>query len=315
MQPQPEPAFEAAYVALHRRGELAARASAALALLHACRLCGWDCGIDREAGVGPCRTGMQAVVASAYLHLGEERPLVAGGGSGAIFFASCDLRCQFCQTYRWNIHGSGRLLEPRQIADVMLDLQGRGAVNINLVTPTHIAPQVLAALALAAEDGLSLPLVWNSGGYDAPQVLALLDGVVDIYLPDMKYSDERLARRLSGVRDYPRVNQQAVREMLRQVGHLRVSAGGTAQRGLIIRHLVMPGCFDNTAGVLRWIADETGPDTYLSLMDQYRPAYRAFGRDGLGRAMTAEEYAQARDYALGLGLRRLDDSLTLEPSP
>lgn len=300
---------EPAYLALHRSGELTARAEQAQAALQHCRLCGWDCCIDRRTELGPCRTGTELRVATAYLHFGEEAPLVAGGGSGAIFFANCDLRCQFCQTFRWNVQGQGHPLDVRQLADVMLDLQDRGAANLNLVTPTHVTPQILAALTLAAEDGLHLPLVWNSGGYDRPQTLALLDGVVDIYLPDMKYSDAELARRLSGVRDYPAVNRAAVAEMLRQVGHLQLDAQGRAHRGLCVRHLVMPGYPANTVGVLEWIAITLGPETYLSLMDQYRPAYRAFNHKDIGRPLTGDEYAAAREAADRLGLHRLDGGL------
>ncbi len=304
---------EAAYLALYRSGELARRVEQARAALRACRLCGWNCGIDRVTETGPCRTGIQAVVATAYLHFGEERPIVSGGGSGAIFFTYCDLRCQFCQTARWNIKGMGRALTASELASLMLDLQAKGAANLNLVTPTHVAPQILEALLLAVDGGLRLPLVWNSGGYDAPQVLALLDGVVDIYLPDMKYSDTDLALHLSGVRDYPRINRAAVLEMHRQVGDLQIDGGGAARRGLLLRHLVMPGHDDNTAGVLRWIADNLGPNTYLSLMDQYRPAYRASAREGIDRAITPEEYAQAQALALEFGLQRLDGSLLLDP--
>ncbi|HEC23616.1 MAG TPA: radical SAM protein [Chloroflexi bacterium] len=303
-----------AYLALYRSGELARRVERALAMLHECRLCGWECGVDRAEELGPCRTGMGALVATSYIHHGEERPLVAGGGSGAIFFAGCDLRCQFCQTARWNIQGQGQELSARQIARLMLDLQRKGAANINLVTPAHVAPQILAALLIAVEEGLRLPLVWNSGGYDSPETLALLDGIVDIYLPDMKYSDPSLARRLSGVREYPRVNRRAVLEMHRQVGDLVVDERGRARRGLLVRHLVMPGHDENTAGVLRWIAEHLGPNTYLSLMDQYRPAYRAFARPDIGRPITPQEYAQARELAESLGLRRLDDNLLLDPS-
>lgn len=310
-----EPTFEAAYLALYRSGELAERAARAQAALHNCHLCGWDCGIDRAVELGPCRTGTQALVATAYLHMGEERPISAGQGAGAIFFANCDLRCQFCQTFRWNIKGNGQALTPRQLADVMLGLQERGAVNINLVTPTHVAPMILAALSLAAGDGLHLPLVWNSGGYDAPQTLALLNGVVDIYLPDMKYSDAEMARRFSGIRDYPRVNRAAVLEMHRQVGDLQIGADGAARRGVLVRHLVMPEHHENTAGVLRWIAENLGPNTYLSLMDQYRPAYRAFAREGINRAIRPDEYAQARELAQSLGLNRLDGSLLLQTTP
>lgn len=297
------------YVKLHREGGLRQRAVEAEKVLSNCRLCGWDCGINRHVAVGPCRTGTEAMVATTYLHFGEERPLVTGGGSGAIFFAFCDLRCQFCQTSRWNIKGQGQAVSHRQLATIMLDLQAEGASNINLVTPTHVVPQVLKALALATDGGLQIPLVWNSGGYDAIQALRLLDGIVDIYLPDMKYSEERIGRSLSGVGDYPTTNRRAVAEMYRQVGHLKVDEAGRARRGLLVRHLVMPGMFDNTAGVLRWLAETLGPDTYLSLMDQYRPAYRAYARKHLDRTLQPDEYWRARDLAQSLGLNRLDDQL------
>lgn len=281
-------------------------------MLHDCRLCGWDCGIDRAMKLGPCRTGVEVRVATAYRHFGEERPLVGRGGSGAIFFAGCELRCRFCQTARWNIEGNGRELTARQLAAVMLDLQEQGAVNLNLVTPTHVAPQLLEALSMAVDQGLRLPLVWNSGGYDSPQLLALLDGIVDIYLPDMKYSDADLGRRLSGIGHYPQVNRQAVAEMHRQVGDLVIDRNGVAVRGVLVRHLVMPGHLENTVGVLRWIAHNLGPNTYLSLMDQYRPAHRAFEHEGIDRPITPDEYAQARQMALSLGLRRLDDHRLLD---
>jgi putative pyruvate formate lyase activating enzyme len=203
------------------------------------------------------------------------------------------------------------VLTTEQIASIMLDLQAKGAANINFVTPTHVAGQILAALLIAVRGGLRIPLLWNSGGYDSPETLALIEGVVDLYMPDMKYSDADLARSLSGVRDYPQVNQRAVAEMHRQVGDLQINGQGRALRGVVTRHLVMPGHAENTHGVLDWIAANLGTNTYLSLMDQYRPAYRAFAREDIRRAITPDEYGEAREYALSLGLRRLDDSLTL----
>ncbi len=303
--------WKPAYFALYESGELAHRAQTAAAMLGDCYLCGWRCGIDRGVELGPCRTGEQALVATAYVHYGEEKPLTIGGGSGAIFFANCDLRCQFCQTARWNIQGSGRPVTASQLAGLMIDLQSKGAVNINFVTPTHVVPQILAALLDAIKGGLHVPLVWNSGGYDSLEALALLDGIIDIYLPDMKYSDVSLGARLSAVHEYPAVNHAAVSEMYRQVGHLTVDEQDRARRGVLVRHLVMPGQQANTEGVLRWIAEFLGPDTYLSLMDQYRPAYRAFANEELAHAMTLGEYAEARQLADTLGLTRLDDSLTL----
>lgn len=301
--------IEAGYLALAASGELRRRAELAESILHDCQLCGWRCGIDREAELGPCRTGTTFRVATSYLHFGEERPLVGRGGSGAIFFAHCDLRCQFCQTARWNVQGRGHEIDISGLAGLMIGLQEQGAENINLVTPTHVAAQVVMALAAAVARGLRLPLVWNSGGYDAPQTLDLLDGVVDIYLPDMKYSNPELGLRLSGIHQYPAVNQAAVREMARQVGHLQIDADGVARRGLLVRHLVMPGHGENTAGVLRWIAENLGPETYLSLMDQYRPAYRAFANPELSGPITADEYQASRRLAISLGLTRLDNQL------
>lgn len=303
--------FEASYLSLYRTGELNRRVEQATQMLSNCRLCGWDCEIDRAIEVGPCQTGTQALVATAYVHHGEERPLVAHGGSGTVFFTHCDLRCMFCQTFRWNIKGQGREITPKQLANVMLGLQEKGAQNINLVTPTHVASQILQALLIAVEDGLKLPLVWNSGGYDTLHLLQLLDGIVDIYMPDMKYSDESLGRRTSGIRNYPQVNQRAVAEMHRQVGDLALDERGVARQGLLIRHLVMPGTEENSRGVLRWIAEHLGPNTYLSLMDQYRPAYRAFSRDDIGRPIKPEEYDDMRSYAISLGLTRLDNNLLL----
>jgi putative pyruvate formate lyase activating enzyme len=299
------------YLKLHHDGVLEQRVADAQKALLDCRLCGWDCGINRHHALGPCRTGMGAVVASAYVHFGEELPLVVGGGSGAIFFSNCDMRCQFCQTARWNIHGQGQRMSAQLLAGLMLDLQHAGAANINLVTPTHVVPQIITAVSKAASEGLRIPLVWNSGGHDSVQALHLLDGIVDIYLPDMKYSEAKIGRSLSAVPDYPSVNRQAVTEMFRQVGHLLIDEAGRARHGLLVRHLVMPGMIDNTADVLRWLAETLGPRTYLSLMDQYRPAYRAFARHGINRSLQPQEYQKARALALSLGLERLDDRLLL----
>lgn len=299
------------YRALLHSGELARRVEQAQAMLRECHLCGRQCGIDRAEAIGPCQTGLTARAATAYRHFGEERPLVGKGGSGTVFFSGCVMRCVFCQTARWSILGQGRTLEADSLSALMLDLQRAGAVTINLVTPTHVLPQILEAVCLAAQEGLRLPLVWNSGGYESAQALALLDGIVDIYLPDMKYSDPALAHLLSGVKDYPLVNRRSVLEMYRQVGHLEVGADGVARRGLLIRHLVMPGHLENSNGVLHWIVENLGPETYLSLMDQYRPAHQASQYENINRAITPEEYAEARATAERLGLSRLDDHLTL----
>jgi putative pyruvate formate lyase activating enzyme len=255
---------------------------------------------------------MIAKVSTTYLHFGEEKPLVGATGSGAIFFANCDLRCQFCQTARWNIQGKGQTVDPSALAALMLHLQSQGAVNINLVTPTHVAAQIVMAVAIAAESGLHLPLVWNSGGYDSLETLSLLDGIVDIYLPDMKYSDPVLASQLSVSPSYVEINRSAVLEMFRQVGHLSIYENSVACRGIIVRHLVMPGYLDNARGVLQWLASNLGTEVYLSLMDQYRPAYRAFALPNLNEPLSFEEYQLAQRFALDLGLTRLDTATTLE---
>lgn len=297
------------YLALYQSGELARRVEAAEAHYSACNLCGWRCGVNRHHEVGPCRTGVLASVSTAYRHMGEEAPLVQGGGSGAIFFTNCDLRCQFCQTSKWNIKGQGQTITTAQLAGLMLRLQAEGAVNINLVTPTHVLPQVLEALLLAVADGLSLPLVWNSGGHDTVEALRLLDGIVDIYLPDMKYGTNELGRRMSAVHDYAGTNRSAVTEMARQVGRLELTSHGRAFSGVLVRHLVMPGHLDNTRRVLEWLITHLGPQTYLSLMDQYRPAYRAFARTDIGQAIQPEEYQQAYNMARSMGFQRIDGHL------
>ncbi len=300
---------KARYLNLLETGELARRVAASQAHYAACVLCGWRCGADRYQAVGPCRTGVIASVATAYRHMGEETPLVQGGGSGAIFFTNCDLRCQFCQTAKWNIKGSGRPITAAQLAGLMLRLQAEGAVNINLVTPTHVLPQILEALLIAASDGLILPLVWNSGGHDTVEALHLLDGVVDIYLPDMKYATNDLGRRMSGVHRYAEVNRTAIMEMARQVGSLKMTVQGRAVSGVLVRHLVMPGHLENTRQALGWLVAHLGPQTYLSLMDQYRPAYRAFARTDIGRAIRPEEYQQAYETARSMGFQRIDGHL------
>nr|MBN1229720.1 radical SAM protein [Anaerolineae bacterium] len=300
--------YEPAYLSLYQSGILAERVHLAREALRCCRLCGWQCGIDRNLSVGPCRVGIDLAVSTAYLHQGEERPLSQGAGSGAIFFTLCELRCQYCQTFRWNIQGKGAAIITERCAQLMLELQDKGASNINLVTPTHVLPQVLESVVIAAERGLHLPLVWNSAGYDSLDALRLLDGIVDIYLPDCKYGNSELARRLSGIPDYAEVNRQALREMARQVGPLCTDSQGKAQRGLVVRHLVLPGYMQNTEEVLRWIASEMGRDVYLSLMDQYVPAYRAWANPNLNRTISRGEFLQAYQLARALGFKSLDAS-------
>jgi len=299
--------FAPAYLQLQRSGELAERARRAREHLLHCDLCARGCHVNRllSSKGAACRTGEQAVVYSAGPHHGEERPLSGRRGSGTIFFSWCSLACVFCQNWEISQRGEGREMSPAELAGLMLGLQETGCHNINLVTPSHVVAQILSAVAIAADKGLLLPLVWNTGGYDSPEALALLDGVVDIYMPDMKFADSGIARRFLGVRDYAEVNRAAVREMHRQVGDLVLEAG-IARRGLLVRHLVLPENLAGTESILAFLAREISVDTYLNLMDQYRPCYRADEYPPLDRRPTRAEMAAARAVARELGLHRLD---------
>lgn len=299
---------DASYVALHRSGELAERARLAVARLGRCDLCAHRCRVDRTAGArgAVCRTGRLARVAHTGPHHGEERPISGRRGSGTIFFAWCSLRCVYCQNWEISQAGLGTEVDARDLATMMLELQSMGCHNVNLVTPSHVVAQVLEALDLAAGAGLRIPLVYNTAGYDAPDALALLDGVVDIYMPDIKYADADAARRCSRVRDYVEVSRRAVREMHRQVGDLVVDGDGVARRGLLVRHLVLPGDLAGTEAVLRFVADELSPDTYVNVMGQYRPCHDAWEHPPLDRRPTAGELAAAREAAARVGLHRLD---------
>jgi putative pyruvate formate lyase activating enzyme len=301
-----ESMFEPAYLQLLRSGDLAARAREAEGHLEHCDLCARRCGVDRRLTIrgAVCRTGSRAVVHSHGPHHGEERPLSGWRGSGTIFFGWCSLRCIFCQNWEISQRPGGREVDADDLAALMLELQAWGCHNVNLVTPSHVVAQILAAVLLAARAGLRLPLVYNTGGYDSPEALALLDGVVDIYLPDMKYGDSEVARRLSHVPDYVAVNEAAVREMHRQVGDLVLDESGIARRGLLVRHLVLPGGLAGTEHVLRFIASEISPQTYLNLMDQYRPCYRADEIPALARPLHPTEYARAVELARSMGLTR-----------
>ena len=297
--------FEPAYLALLRSGELKRRAAAAVARLEECDICARECGANRRLGAekAGCHTGDRAVVSSYGPHFGEEDPLVGRGGSGTIFFTWCNLRCQFCQNYDISQGGQGRAVEPEDLAAMMLSLQDAGCHNVNLVSPSHVVPQVLLGLLVAAEAGLRLPLVYNTGGYDSLRTLALLDGVVDVYMPDVKYADAEVGHRYSQVNNYPEVNRAAVREMHRQVGDLVVDDDGVARRGLLVRHLVLPAGLAGTAGIVRFLRDEVSPRTYINVMGQYRPCYRAGQMPPLDRRVTQAEVAQAVRLAVDAGLR------------
>ncbi|WP_305046978.1 radical SAM protein [Geoalkalibacter sp.] len=300
--------FSPAYLGLVNSGALAERARAALRHLENCALCPRGCHVNRLLSTRGafCRTGEQARVYSQGPHHGEERPLSGQRGSGTIFFSHCNLGCVFCQNWEISRRGEGRDVSARRLADIMLGLQDLGCHNINLVTPSHVVPQILAALDLAAKQGLRLPLVFNSGGYDSPEALELLDGIIDIYMPDMKFADSRTAAPYLGVKDYAEVNRAAVREMHRQVGDLVLSAGGLARRGLLVRHLVLPGNLAGSETILEFLAREISRHTYLNLMDQYRPCYRADEYPPLDRRPTRAEWRAALEQARKLGLHRLD---------
>jgi putative pyruvate formate lyase activating enzyme len=299
-------AFEPAYLALHRAGELKGRVEAAYQHLHSCDFCGRQCDVDRYQETGSCHTGVRPWVASYGPHFGEEDPLRGTRGSGTIFFAWCNLSCQFCQNYDISQRGRGREVEPEELAKMMLLLQEQGCHNVNLVSPTHVVAPILAAVLIAAEAGLRRPLVWNTGGYDSLAALELLDGVVDIYMPDMKYADADVGRKYSRVENYPGINQAAVKEMHRQVGDLVMDQRGVAQRGLLVRHLVLPEGLAGTTDIARFLAREISRDTYINVMDQYRPCYRAVNMPPLDRRITREEYDEAVQQAREAGLHRFD---------
>jgi putative pyruvate formate lyase activating enzyme len=291
-------------------GALADRIAAAEVALRDCHLCGHHCGIDRHRTAGPCGVRDTVRVASYGPHHGEESVLSGRHGSGTIFFSGCNLHCLFCQNYDISQENAGRAVDAGELAAIMLTLQARGCHNINLVSPTHLASHLVPGLVRAVEEGLEIPIVYNSGGYDAPQALALMDGFVDIYMPDMKYADEATARELSAVRDYPAVNRAAVQEMHRQVGDLLLDARGLARRGLLVRHLVLPGELAGTAEVARFLAEQVSRETYINVMGQYHPAYRAWecatGDAPIGRRVTREEVLAAVAAARDAGLRRFD---------
>ncbi len=307
-QEKSENSFQPAYLNLLRQGRLQARVTEAHKHLSDCDLCARYCHVNRlETIAGAvCRTGEHAVVNSFGAHHGEEDPLRGSRGSGTIFFSWCSLRCVFCQNWDISQKGLGREVQVEELAAMMLSLQAQGCHNINFVTPSHVVAQIIAAVAIAAENGLHLPLVYNTGGYDSPEALHLLDGIIDIYMPDMKYGDSRIARKYSKIRNYVEVNFAAVREMHRQVGDLEMDDEGIARRGLLVRHLVLPGGLAGTDAVLGFLAHEISRHTYLNLMDQYHPCYRAGDNPPLDRDLRAKEYKEALVMAKRHGLNRLD---------
>lgn len=281
-------------------------------ILKECILCPRNCRVNRTAGeVGFCRTGDKPFVASWGPHFGEERPLVGSSGSGTIFFSFCNLGCIYCQNWTISHLGEGEEISFEKLASVMMHLQETGCHNINLVTPTHQMPMILHSIAIASEKGLNIPIVYNSGGYESIELLKILDGVVDIYMPDFKYSDPLMALKYSKAEDYPEKAKAAIKEMHRQVGDLVIDKRDVALRGLLLRHLVLPSGIAGTKEIVRFIAEEISKNTYINIMDQYYPCYKAFNHPPLDRRITTGEYAEAVKTALNAGLKRIANIMTV----
>ncbi len=276
-------------------------------LMRGCRLCPRNCGVNRlEDERGFCRTGSRPVVSSWGPHFGEERPLVGWGGSGTIFFTHCNLGCLYCQNWTISHLAEGEEITVEKLSRIMLVLQQEGCHNINLVTPTHQTPMILEAILIAKRNGLEVPIVYNCGGYESVETLRLLEGIIDIYMPDIKYMSSEFAKRYSLAEDYPEVVRSAIKEMYRQVGDLVIDRRGIAVKGLLVRHLVLPNNLAGTEEVVRFISEEISKDTYINIMDQYRPCYRAHEFPELSRRISRQEYEEAIELALRAGLKRID---------
>ncbi|HHS14408.1 MAG TPA: radical SAM protein [bacterium] len=303
-----EKPFEPEYAALHRDGVLKERGEELWEIMRSCRLCPRECGTNRiEGNRGFCGASAELEIASFQAHFGEERPLVGRHGSGTIFFSNCSLRCVFCINWQISQGGEGYRRSIRDLADMMLALQKRGCHNINVVTPTHYSPHILLALDSAAERGLRLPLVYNTCGWERLKILKVLDGVVDIYMPDFKYACEKAAATYSsGAGDYPGVTKAALLEMHRQVGVAKTVSDGLLYRGLLIRHLVMPNRVADTKSVMEWIAEHLPLDTYVNIMSQYTPHYRSMEYPDIARRITRQEYQEAIEWAREAGLTNID---------
>jgi len=298
-------AFVPSYIALTQQGDLKKRVQALEDILKDCRLCPRECRANRLGGeLGYCKSGSGLMVSSAFPHFGEESPLVGSHGSGTIFLTHCNLRCIFCQNYDISHLGRGESVTSSDMARMMIRLQELGCHNINFVTPTHYVPQIVASLHEAVEQGLRIPLVYNCSGYESLEVIQLLEGIVDIYMPDAKFMDEQYSKEYCNAPDYPGVLKQVLKEMHRQVGDLKTDPHGIAERGLLIRHLVMPGGVASSEAVLRFIAEEISVHTYVNIMDQYRPEYQACEHVPIHRRITHKEYLEATQLAKRFHLYR-----------
>lgn len=298
-------AFVPSYISLFEKGELHKRIEILNEFLKECRLCPRECQANRLDGeLGYCEAGSELMVSSAFPHFGEEPPLVGFHGSGTIFLTYCNLRCIFCQNYDISHLGRGDRISPSGMARATIRLQETGCHNVNFVTPTHFAPQIVASLPEAIKMGLHVPIVYNCSGYESLEVVRLLDGVIDIYMPDAKYMDEKYSKRFSNASDYPEVLRKVLKEMHRQVGDLAINSKGIAERGLLIRHLVMPGGVASSEAVLRFIAEEISVHSYVNIMDQYRPEYRAHEYPEINRRIAHKEYLEAIQMARRFQLYR-----------
>ncbi|KPK42999.1 MAG: radical SAM protein [Omnitrophica WOR_2 bacterium SM23_29] len=291
------------YLELYSNGQLNKRAKEAESLLVSCSLCPRKCGINRlKDNRGYCKIGNLARIYSYMPHLGEEPPISGYRGSGTIFFSGCNMACVYCQNYKFSQLNEGKEVEVEELSEFMLELQKLNCHNINLVTPSHILPQILKALILAIPQGLKLPLVYNTSGYELPETIKLLDGIVDIFLPDMRYSDNEMSARYSNAPDYPEYNQASVKQMYRQLEEAKFDEQGLIKKGLIIRHLVLPNNIAGTARIMHFIAQEISAHTYISLMSQYLPCHNADKFPELFRRMSEQEYNQAKKIMLNSGL-------------
>ncbi len=308
--PRDSEPWQPAYLKLEAEGKLADRIEQAYEILGKCELCPNRCGVNRRKGQrGICRAPEDAMVYSHHPHFGEELPLVGQGGSGTIFFSNCNLRCVFCQNWPISHEGWGSEVSDEDLADMMLDLQRTGCHNINVVTPTHVMPNIIGATRIALKKGLRLPLCYNTSGYERVENIKLLDGIVDIYLPDLKFMDGAEAARYNFVAaaNYPEMAQESIIEMHRQVGGLVTDERGIALRGLMVRHLVMPNRVAGTREFVKWVAENLSLDTYVNIMDQYRVEHRAFEYERIARAITPEEFIEAMEWATEAGLTNLDE--------
>ena len=303
-----DPAFEPAYLRLHRNGDLKKRGEELWDIMGSCELCPRKCGTNRLDGdEGFCQASSQLEISAYHPHFGEEKPLVGKGGSGTIFLTNCGLRCVFCINWETSQGGRGRSRSIEDMAEMMLELQEIGCHNINFVTPTHYSPHIVLAVDMAAGKGLRLPVVYNTCGWESLEILKKLDGIIDIYLPDFKYSDGKIAARYSSDADtYPEITKSALLEMHRQVGVGKPAGDGLMYRGLMIRHLVMPSGVSGTKRVIDWIAENLPKDTYFNIMSQYRPMYKAFEYSEISRRISHKEYDEAIRWAREAGLTNLE---------